>query len=258
MPVIAHLSDIHLGQDRPGPDGPDGGARAEARAARVMAHLEALPGPIDAVLVTGDIADHGSAEEYRTAARVLASDRWPVLTCPGNHDDRATYRTALLGEEPSAAPVNRLHELPGLTVLMCDSSVPGRNEGRFDEETLGWLDTTLSHARRDVPAVVAFHHPPVELHVPVVDPIRLLDEERLAAVLRCHPQVAAVLCGHAHTPAATRFAGLPLAVAPGVVSTALLPFESGEELAFDHPPMVSFHILDAQRRLTTHHRIVLS
>ncbi|MEV8096533.1 metallophosphoesterase [Kitasatospora sp. NPDC085879] len=257
MPVIAHFSDIHLGQVRPGPDGPDGGARAEARAARVMAYLEALPGRIDAVLVTGDIADHGAPEEYAAAARVLASGRWEVLTCPGNHDVREAYRAGLLGEEPSAGPVNRLHELPGLTVLAADSSIPGRDEGRIDEETLAWLDTTLSRARRDVPAVVAFHHPPVVLHAPYVDEIRLLDEQRLAAVLRCHPQVAAVLCGHAHTPAATAFAGLPLAVAPGVVSTVTLPFEGGEGIVFDHPPMLAFHILDEQRRLTTHHRIVL-
>ncbi|WP_431677560.1 phosphodiesterase [Kitasatospora sp. KL5] len=258
MPVLAHLSDIHLGQVRPGPDGPDGGERAEARARQVMAYLEGLPGPIDAVLVTGDIADHGAPEEYAAAARILASDRWEVLTCPGNHDVREAYRSGLLGEDPAPGPVNRLHELPGLTVLMCDSSIPGRDEGRLDEETLAWLDTTLSHARRDVPAVVAFHHPPVELHAPLVDAIRLQDTPRLAAVLRCHPQVAAVLCGHAHTPAATRFAGLPLAVAPGVVSTVTLPFEGGEGIVFDHPPMVAFHILDDRRRLTTHHRIVLS
>ncbi|WP_405014262.1 metallophosphoesterase [Kitasatospora sp. NBC_01539] len=253
MPVLAHLSDIHLGQDHGG----DGGARAEARAARVMAYLEALPGPVDAVLVTGDIADHGRPEEYAAAARVLASARHTVLTCPGNHDVREAYLAGLAGEEPSAGPVNRLHELPGLTVLMLDSSVPGRDEGRFDEETLAWLDTTLTHARRDVPAVVALHHPPVPLHQPTVDRIRLQDAERFAAVLRCHRQVAAVLCGHAHTGAATRFAGLPLAVAPGVVSTVTLPWEGGPGIAFDHPPVIAFHVLDEDGRLTTHQRVVV-
>ncbi|MFD9127635.1 metallophosphoesterase [Kitasatospora sp. NPDC059571] len=253
MPVLAHLSDIHLGQDHDG----DGGARAEARARQVMAHLDALPGPIDAVLVTGDIADHGRPEEYAAAAKVLASDRHRVLLCPGNHDVREAYRAGLLGEEPSAAPVNRLHELPGLTVVMCDSSVPGRPEGRLDEETLGWLDRTLSRARRDVPAVVAFHHPPVELHAPFVDAIRLQDEARVAAVLRCHPQLRAVLCGHAHTAAVSRFANLPLAVAPGVVSTVGLPWEGGADILFDQPPMVAFHVLDEGGRLTTHHRVVV-
>ncbi|MCW2942776.1 MAG: metallophosphoesterase [Actinomycetia bacterium] len=55
MFVFAQVSDIHIGQDRE-----DGGAGAAERARRVMAYLNELPGPIDAVLVTGDLADHGS------------------------------------------------------------------------------------------------------------------------------------------------------------------------------------------------------
>ncbi|MFJ6385348.1 metallophosphoesterase [Kitasatospora sp. NPDC092039] len=249
MLTIAHLSDIHLGQDHRR----DGGERARRRAEQVMAYLDALPGPLDAVLVTGDLADQGLAEEYRQVAEVLKSQH-PVLICPGNHDSRAPYREVLLGEAPAQGPVNRLHRLPGADVLMLDSSVPGQHDGLLDEETLDWLDTQLGEGRTELPALVAFHHPPVELHLPYVDPIRQFGEERLARVLREHPRVAALLCGHAHTAAATTFAGLPLLVAPGVVSTVTPPFESEHEIAFDHPPMLAFHVLDDDRRLTTHYR----
>ena len=51
--VIAHLSDTHFG-GRWDPAG---------RARRVLAHLATLDPPVDVVLVTGDIADHGTAEE---------------------------------------------------------------------------------------------------------------------------------------------------------------------------------------------------
>ncbi|GAA1396296.1 metallophosphoesterase [Kitasatospora putterlickiae] len=251
MLTIAHLSDIHLGQDHHG----DAGERARRRAERVMAYLDALPGPLDAVLVTGDLADHGTAAEYREAAEVLAS-RHPVLTCPGNHDVRGAYREVLLGEAPSGGPVNRLHALPGADVLMLDSSIPGQDDGLLDDATLDWLDAELGAGRTESPALVAFHHPPVELHLPHVDPIRQFGAVRLARVLRRHPRVAALLCGHAHTPAATTFAGLPLLVAPGVVSTVTLPCEGGSGIAFDHPPMLAFHVLDGDRRPTTHYRVV--
>ncbi|MBD0671579.1 metallophosphoesterase [Streptomyces sp. CBMA156] len=249
MLTIAHLSDIHLGQVHRRDDG----KRARRRAEQVMAYLDALPGPLDAVLVTGDLADHGLPEEYRQVAEVLVS-RHPVLICPGNHDRRSPYREVLLGEAPGEGPVNRLHRLPGADVLMLDSSVPGRDDGLLDDATLDWLDAELGSGSAELPALVAFHHPPVELHLPYVDPIRQFGEARLARVLRRHPRVAALFCGHSHTPAATTFAGLPLLIAPGVVSTVTLPCEGGRGIAFDHPPMLAFHVLDGDRRLTTHYR----
>ncbi|MFJ9953530.1 metallophosphoesterase [Kitasatospora sp. NPDC091207] len=252
MLTIAHFSDIHIGQERRG----DGGARAYRRAERVMAYLDALPGPLDAVLVTGDLADHGLPGEYRRVAQVLAS-RHPVLSCPGNHDVRAAYREVLLAEAPAEGPVNRLHPLPGADLLMLDSSVPGRADGLLDEETLAWLDGTLAAGRPERPALVAFHHPPVVLHLPTVDPIRQFGEQRLAEVLGRHRRVAALLCGHAHTGAATTFAGLPVLVAPGVVSTVTLPCEGGPGITFDQPPMLALHVLDDDGRLTTHYRAVV-
>jgi predicted MPP superfamily phosphohydrolase len=100
--VFAHLSDTHL----------DGSARAAARTEAVMAYLDRLPYDLDAVLVTGDIADHGRSAEYEEARAVLAS-RHPVLTCPGNHDVRAPYRQRLLDEPAADGPVNRVHRVAG-------------------------------------------------------------------------------------------------------------------------------------------------
>ena len=105
-------------------------------------------------------------------------------------------------------------------------------------------------------ALICFHHPPVTLGMPYVDGIRQFGAERLAAVVERHPQVVALLCGHAHTAAVTTFAGRPLVAAPGVVSTSMLPFETDELLDLDQPPMIAFHLLDDDRRLTTHYRAV--
>ncbi|MDL4820605.1 phosphodiesterase [Actinomadura opuntiae] len=242
MLTFAQLSDTHL----------DGGERALERARRVMRRLDGLP--LDAVLVTGDIADHGAPAEYEQARAVLRSPL-PVLTCPGNHDRREAFRKALLGEEPSGGPVNRVHTVGGAVFAMCDSSVPGEDHGFLDDETITWLDGVLGE-QPDAPAFVCFHHPPVTLNVPYVDAIRQFGEDRLAAVLKRNPQVVAVLCGHAHTAAVTTFAGRPLLVAPGVVSTIRLPGQDGAVADYAAPPGVAFHTLDDQRRFTTHFRTV--
>ncbi|MFC6929784.1 metallophosphoesterase [Actinomadura yumaensis] len=202
------------------------------------------------------MADHGAPEEYEQALKVLSSP-YPVLTCPGNHDARGPYGRVLLGRESGgdAAPVNTAHRIGGAVFALCDSTVPGEDRGFLADETLAWLDAVLA-AEPAAPAFVCFHHPPVPLHAPYVDPIRQFGEERLAAVIARHPQVAALLCGHAHTAAATSFAGRPLLVAPGVVSRLVFPWREGEGEPVDYeaPPAVAFHVLHDDQRLVTHYR----
>jgi 3',5'-cyclic AMP phosphodiesterase CpdA len=246
MVVLAQVSDFHF----------DGGDERRARAQRVMDYLAVLPRPVDAVLVTGDVADHGAVEEYQEARRMLRAPA-PVLLCPGNHDRRTGFRRVLLGDPDGGdGPVNQVHQLDGVTVLLCDSTVPGSDGGRLDDETVAWLEDTLA-AAPDQPALVAMHHPPVALGIPFVDAIRQAQAHRLEAVLARHRQVVAVLCGHAHTAASTWFAGRQLLVAPGVASTALLPVErpAGDVLDDGAPASVAFHLLDDDR-LTTHFRVV--
>lgn len=245
MIVLAHLSDTHF----------DGSERNAERAARVLAYLNELPGPIDAVLVTGDIADHGLPAEYEEARKVLSSPH-RMLFCPGNHDVRRPYREVLLGVSGGDEPVNEVHRVGGAVVAMCDSSIPGQADGLLADETIAWLSTVLAQAPSDAPVFIAFHHPPAILHSPFIDRIRQHGADRLADLVRRHPQVVALLCGHAHTPAATTFAGRPLLVAPGVVSLLRLPWEHGPVLDYGPPPAVAFHILDDGWRLTTHYRVV--
>ena len=237
--LLIQVSDLHL----------DGSPERHGRAERVMAYVNGLA-DLDAVLVSGDIADHGEPAEYAEARELLKSPH-RVLTCPGNHDVRGPYESVLLGRPPSGGAVNEAHDVAGVLVAMCDSSRPGRPDGLLDEQTLAWLDGMLA----DRPALVCFHHPPATMHQPMIDEILLTDPDRLAAVLDRHPGVVAVLCGHAHTAAATTFAGRPCHVAPGVVSTLRLPAEHADDLDYALPPAVALHVLDGTR-LTTHYRVV--
>lgn len=244
MLVIGHISDTHL----------DRGERALARTRQAMAYLRGLP--IDAILVSGDIADHGSPHEYEQAKEELTADM-PVMLLPGNHDERSAYRKVLLGEE-GTEPINSVRLINGMLFALCDSSIPGRHDGLLSAETLAWLRGVLEEATG--PVFVCLHHPPVMLYNPLVDSIRLGQAEQLADLIEEHPQVVAVLCGHAHTAAASTFAGRPVLAAPGVVSTTRLPWTTREELTWQNtvdltdPLAVAFHVYDDEGRLTTHYR----
>lgn len=242
--IIAHLSDTHL----------DGGARALARTRRVMRYLRGCR--VDAILVSGDLADHGETSEYEEVKAELTADV-PVLMLPGNHDRRSAYRKVLL-DGGGDAPINQLHRVGGASFALCDSSIPGSAEGRLAPETLAWLRGVLAEA--DAPVFVGLHHHPIPMHNPLVDGIGLINADELAAVVGASPQVVATLCGHAHTAAVGTFAGRPLIAAPGVVSTIRLPWTTDEQLTWantldlDDVPGVAFHVLDDAGGLTTHFR----
>jgi 3',5'-cyclic-AMP phosphodiesterase len=246
MILLAQISDLHL----------DGTERATERANRVMDYLRELPTPVDAVLVTGDIADNGAPAEYEEAVHILTAS-FPVLTCPGNHDVRSAYRKALLGEAATEGPINKVHHVAGAAVLMCDSTIPGRDEGLLATETLGWITSTLDGLPKDTPVFIAFHQPPVDLHHPLPDASRLGQPESLAALVARYSQVVAIFTGHAHTAAASVFAARPLLVGPAVTWTLRLPWEGDQPADRDQPPGVAFHVLGDDLRLTTHYRVVL-
>lgn len=257
--VIAHVSDVHIGYG--GLDTPEG-ERSVRRTRAVMRYLEQLPADLDAVLVTGDIADHGDAAEYALARELLAT-RHPSLVCPGNHDERTAFRRHFLqagvAGSSEVAPINQLLPLERCVIVACDSSVPGKDEGYLDAETLDWLETVL-RGSGGLPALVAFHHPPQQLHTPFMDGIRQFGADRLAVLAQQYPNIAGYLCGHAHTAAATTFTGRPLLVAPGVVTMVQLPWERpepGYHVHLDQPPALAFHVLDDDGRLTTHFRTVV-
>jgi Icc protein len=247
MITVAQVSDVHLGT----------GERNEQRAQRLFKRLGALAQPVDAVVVTGDIADHGAAAEYERARALFSSLPYPVFTCPGNHDERGAYAKVLLGQEQPEGPVNRVHSAAGAVFALCDSTVPGENGGYLADETLDWLDRVLAGAPDGAPVFVCFHHPPAVIHAPYLDGMRQTGAERLAGLLARHGNVAALLAGHAHTPAATTFAGLPLLISPSVISTVVLPWEGNEIVDGEPPAALAFHVLDDERRLTTHFRMVL-
>jgi 3',5'-cyclic-AMP phosphodiesterase len=79
-------------------------------------------------------------------------------------------------------------------------------------------------------------------------------------VLRDKP-ITAILTGHVHNGIATTFAGHPLLVAPGIRSTAPLPFEPAAANGLteaDTPPGLALHIAAEGQPLVTLYRLVPS
>ena len=246
--VIAHVSDTHFG----GP--PDARARAE----RILAHLDAMDPRPDALLVSGDIADHGTAEEYAEARAVLDAWNGPRALVTGNHDVRSEFVRGLLDREADG-PVLFALEAPRFRLLVLDSLVDAVDGQRQDHGVIGpdqleWLDARLAEDRR--PTFVSLHHPAVDIGLELMAPILLRDPEPLASVIAKHSHVVATLVGHAHTACATTFAGRPHLIGGGSASTVTMDAEDLPRIWEAAPPTFALHLLHDDGRLTSHWRAV--
>jgi hypothetical protein len=104
----------------------------------------------DAVVVKGDLTAWGTREEYEAFLACYGTafgDRLHHVR--GNHD-------AMAGETYADGP--RRIDLPGVTIALLDTVLPGSDSGTIDPEQLDWLDEVAGSTDR--PMVVMAHHYP--------------------------------------------------------------------------------------------------
>ncbi|WP_022880586.1 phosphodiesterase [Gryllotalpicola ginsengisoli] len=219
--VIVHLSDTHF---TAGAAPLLGGVDSDANLAQALRALPASGLKPAAIVVTGDVADTGADDAYRrvrgmlepVAAELGARLVWVM----GNHDLRGPFRAGLLdaapGEDPDA-PVDAVHDLDGLRLVVLDSSVPGFHYGRLEPEQLQWLrDVLATPAPRGT--VLALHHPPIPSPSALNALIELKGQDGLEQVVR-GSDVRAILAGHLHYATHSTFAGVPVSVASATCYT---------------------------------------
>jgi 3',5'-cyclic AMP phosphodiesterase CpdA len=194
-----------------------------------------------AILVTGDIAHSGSAAEYAIARELLERIGVPVYPLPGNHDDRDELRSAFAVSGEDGAPVQYDVDLGPLRLVLADTTVPGEDRGELDGSRLAWLDEALGAA--DKPTVVALHHPPIELGIPIWDDIGLAGAGDLSAVLERHPHVQLVVGGHVHRTIAAPFAGRYVLSVPSTYMQGVVEHGVDEIELVDEEPGFAVHTL---------------
>jgi 3',5'-cyclic-AMP phosphodiesterase len=224
--VIAHLSDPHL----------DGSPERVHRLRTVLARVAALEN-IDAVLLSGDLADHGRAGEYEQLFAELPHSI-PTLLIPGNHD---LSEPLLDGLSTAGRPpvLNNVLDVDGVRLIGLDSHLDHADGGHLADEAITYANEQISSAPGRV--ILAMHHPPVRIGHPLMDCIALANDDALAALITAHPNVIGVFTGHLHRALAAMFAGVPLVGAPGVASTLRLGAIPEPLLDTDAAPAFALH-----------------
>lgn len=229
---LLHLSDTHL---LAGDKRLYGSVDSAARLAQLFAEVEASDGRPDAIILTGDLADHGEPDAYDRLREIVepAAERLgaQVIWVMGNHDDRASFRANLLDELPTTNPIDHVYNIGGLRIITLDTTVPGHHHGEVSGQQLEWLANQLSVPAPDG-TILAMHHPPVPSMLDLAVAVELRDQASLALVLR-GTDVRSIIAGHLHYSSMATFAGIPVSVASATCYTRDLNVPVGGTRGWD-------------------------
>ena len=213
--VIAHLSDPHLlgtPQRRLA-----GRIDTAAQLRRALDRVESSGEAIDALVISGDLADSGEPAAYELLLELVQPvvDRLgcELVLTGGNHDERAPLARVLFGVEGDD-PQDRVTTVRGLRLITLDSAVPGYHHGGFSDDQYAWLASELA-TPAEHGTILVIHHAPITYRSPVMQLLDFDDVDRLRAAL-VGTDVRAVLSGHLHVTSFGTLCHVPVIVAGGV------------------------------------------
>lgn len=223
----------------------------------VLRHIAAHAGPLDFIVTTGDLVEHGDDDEYAIfrdligtkpdgafpgplIARGEGLPGVPLYALPGNHDARPTMLRSLF---PASPPAERLHtwfERGGVRFVCVDWGPANKAEAT----PTPFLDEALA---TDLPKVMLMHHHVAPMGIARLDRL-IADDVGVFAARVAGRGVLAILAGHTHATYERELAGIPVY---GLRSTCFqfAPVE-GELLRCLQPPHYRV-VTIAQGALTT-------
>ncbi len=235
------VSDPHIGADW-------GNGDPVASLAKAVESVGTVCPQPDAVLVTGDLADHATDAEYEQVRELLAPLGGPLYVLAGNHDDRDGLHRHFGVPGTGGEPVQYAADLGRLRLVVIDTTRPGEDPGALDTERLGWLDEELA-AAPNTPTLLAMHHPPLSTGIPAWDELGLpgADRQALGEVIARHPQVRRIVAGHVHRTITGALAGRHVLTVPSTYVQSRLAFGSRAIEFADEPAGFAMHaVLDGE------------
>lgn len=251
--LIVQLSDSHVSKP-----GKLFGGRKDTREAfkRALARIGSLNPKPDLLLLSGDLAETGAAEEYDFVAGQLSRAPCPVVAIPGNHDIREEMLRRLPNyvSAQDGGHLSFVYEALPLRIIGIDTIVPGAVNGELCEQRLAWLEQTLERGRGK-PTLIAMHHPPVKTGFLAMDNygIRRGTEAFASIIAKYADDIRAIVSGHMHRTILGSLSGVPVLIAPA--SSLAFELDLGERPSLnfvEEPPQFLVHTWNAESGLTSH------
>lgn len=244
MPGFIQITDTHIVP--PGALAYERSDTAEAlrrAVATINAKLPLLDG-IDCAIVTGDLTDHGTPEEYAHFAAIMAELDLPWQAVPGNHDRREAMRGAFASAEwmPKDGPIHWVRDFGPFSVIGLDTLLEGAHHGKLSPEGFGFLDAALATIGSQ-PAVIATHHPWMHTGIRSMDADNLRNGAAMMVRLEAHPALVRMISGHVHRAVTGHIGRVTCQISPATCHAVLTEHRVGQEpqLVLEPGGITAFH-----------------
>lgn len=114
----------------------------------------------DAVLITGDLTESGTKEDYlqlKSHLHRLLGDV-PIIVTLGNHDVKSEFYQGWLNDSPSSKLYNYYETIGNTTIISLDNSRPHYPNGLIDQSQCEWLRQTLAQIESEQIILMMHHH----------------------------------------------------------------------------------------------------
>ena len=197
-------------------------------------------------VVTGDLAHFGEPDAYRDLKAELDQLSIPVHLAIGNHDSREAFQ-AVFPEVPRNEDgfVQYVVETPVADCVILDSVMPRQDGGTLCAARLAWLDRVMAE-RADRDLWLFLHHSPLDIGIPCLDTIRLMNAEDLWRRAQRHGRVRHIFFGHVHRPISGVWRGIPFFTPPATAHQTELQYVERVLTPGTHePPAYAVVLADA-------------
>jgi 3',5'-cyclic AMP phosphodiesterase CpdA len=260
---LIQVSDLHFAPPGTRLFGLDPRARLEAAIADINQHH----GDAELCLFTGDLADRGAPAAYQALRETLAALQVPYRLALGNHDDRDNFQRAF-PEAPRDEHgfVQTVVSTGAGDVMVLDTLEPGQASGGFCARRQAWLGARLAEATGR-PVILFMHHPPLDIGIPSLDRIGLVDKRGFAEVVAGAEVEAGtgagasgvrhIFFGHVHRPVSGSWRGIPYTSLRSLVHQVSFDLATESPMPFDQaPPAYNVILLDGEDTVVHHHEFL--
>lgn len=161
---------------------------------QLLAQIRQREQDYSAILLTGDMSQHGDSDSYRRLIELFSFCNKPIYALPGNHDEPKAMAPMLDGSNIRCA---HSADFGSWQVLLLNSRVANEPAGFIESNELDKLRQQLDNSQ-DKPSLIAVHHHPLPVGSDWMDALILQNGTELLQTLAPYPQVKAVIFGHVH------------------------------------------------------------